>query len=197
MAGLKQPLNDMLALCGTVPGIQYVRVWNNQLSMERAGKLYDYPKPAIFVEIVSNPVYQELGQYMQDTDLGFRLHLIHEYYDAQDGTFEQDLVVFDLRDAINRTVTSVMMTACGPLVKRTEGQDYDHDNLYHYIIEYTCSFIDSTGSPLDPASGKFVNAPQPIAVEVDASYVDPSSYPGIDAENIKTTFQSVSNYQIP
>jgi hypothetical protein len=34
-------------------------------------------------------------------------------------------------------------------VSTGEQQDYDHDNIYHYIISFVCNFIDSKGSPYD------------------------------------------------
>ena len=122
----------------------YVRMWNGQIDQEQAGELgYDFPKPAAFLEILNDQIYEDIGQGYQQSDLVFRVHLVHEYYN-QDGTFEQDLPVFDLRDSVVQLLSYYKPAAwCGALFRKGETQDYNHKNIYHYIIDFTCNFIDS------------------------------------------------------
>lgn len=166
----------------------YVRVWNNHLATEKAGQSYDWPKPAAFVEFITPVDFNQLGGGFRSADLGVRVHLIHEYYN-QDGTFEQDLEVFDYRDKILAKLSLYEPTACGPLTGVSEQQDYDHDNLYHYIIDFACNFTDSKGSPYDPGAGKFIDKDPPTGIEIIA--------------NLETNIAGVSNqfvnheYKIP
>jgi len=176
MSGIKAPLLDILNKLATLDVTNgdgntvklYARIWNNQLGSERDGKIYDFPKPAAFVEFITPVSFQELGGNFGSADLGINIHLVHEFYN-QDGTFEQDLQVFDLRDSIVRLLSQYKPTACGLMVKVSEQQDYDHDNLYHYIIGFVTNFTDSTSSPYDPAAGKYLDSEPPTGLQLDVT----------------------------
>lgn len=165
MAGIKSPILDIITKLKTLVTLQTVRIWNNQIAYERDGKLYDFAKPAVFLEVVNDVKYNQLGEGYQSADVGWRIHLVHEFYDAQDGTFEQDLPVFDLRDSIVTLLSLYEPTGCGPLVRTSETQDYEHDNIYHFIIDFVCNFTDSKGSKDD--QGKYVEKTPPIDLQLD------------------------------
>jgi hypothetical protein len=157
MAGIKAPLTDLLMKLKTLTVTNgdsstvnpYVRVWNNQIAYFKEGKMEAWPMPAFFVEVVNSPTYEILGQQYRSTDLSFRVHIVHEFYDAVDGTMEQDLIVFDLRDKIVANLTALKLTGCGPLESMSETQDYEHDNVYHYVVDFVCNFTDTIGSKYD------------------------------------------------
>jgi hypothetical protein len=184
MAGILQPITDILTILRSIPVTNgdgnivqpYVRVWNNQTKYEHEGTQTAFPKPAFFLETMNDVVLEELGMGMQSADVGFRVRIIHEYYDAGDGTFEQDLVIFSLRDKVRATLSLLEVTGCGPLVAVRESQDYEHTNIYHYIIDFVCNFTDSTASPLDPNAGRFIDSTPPLALDLTATLVD--SVPG-------------------
>lgn len=165
MAGIKAPILDILTKLRTLISLQTVRIWNNHLNYEREGKSYNYLKPAVFLEVVNNVEYKQLGTGYQSADVAWRIHLIHEFYDAQDGTFEQDLPVFDLRDSIVTLLSFYEPTGCGPLVRTSETQDYEHDMLYHFVIDFVCNFIDSRGSKDD--QGVYIEKEPPTDLELD------------------------------
>ncbi|HXR84326.1 MAG TPA: hypothetical protein VN722_08460 [Hanamia sp.] len=176
MAGIKQPIQDILtkltAISVTNADLQsvglFARIWNNQLKNIRDGKDYTWPRPAAFVEVVSPAIYEIIGLGFRSSDLGIRIHLIHDFYN-QDGTLEQDLSIFDIRDTVLLNLSQYCPTACGPLNCVNEEQDYDHDNLYHYILEFSTNFTDSKGSPFDPALNNYDETANP---NLDASIVD-------------------------
>lgn len=176
MSGIKAPLLDILNKLATVDVLNgdgqavklYSRVWNNQLTSERDAKIYDYPKPAAFVEFITPVTFTEMGGNFGNADIGVNIHLIHEYYNA-DGTFEQDLQVFDLRDKIVALLSQFKPTACGLMVRVNEQQDFDHDNLYHYIVGFAVNFVDSLSSPYDPNAGKFIDSTVPTALQINAA----------------------------
>lgn len=157
MMGIKAPIQDILsqlasiAVTGTDNNAMtlHTRIWNNQLQYEKEGKLYDYPKPAAFLETMTDVRYEQIGYQVNEMPIVFRIHIIHEYYDAQDGTFEQDLVVFDIRDSVIRLLKGYRPSGCNELIHVTEMQDFDHDNLYHYMIDFTTSFQETTGTVFD------------------------------------------------
>ena len=175
MAGIKQPLQDILTQAATLTASNgdgaitnvYVRVWNNQIDRMKKGESYAFPLPALFVEIVSPVAYQEIGGNVLTADLGFNIHIVTQNLDNGGGTFDQDLVVFDLRDALFALFSKFKPTACGEMVIVNEQQDYDHDNVYHYVVSWVCHYLDSKASPYDSAAGKFIDSQYPLALTLN------------------------------
>lgn len=173
MAGLKQPLQDILTKLSTIQVTNqdgqtvnlYARVWNNQVEREKDGETYNYPKPAAFVEIVGPLPFEETGKNLRTAQMTWAIHLVHEFYN-QDGTFEQDLVIYDLRDQVIATLSQYTPTACTMLVAAQEQADYDHDNVYHYVINFTCTMMDSKASPYDDGRGIYVDKQPPTDVQI-------------------------------
>jgi hypothetical protein len=173
MAGISAPIKDLLTKLSTLTVNNgdgnsvplYARIWNNQIRDTEHGKIYDYPKPCVFLEIINEAKYEEIGCGFQSCDLGIRCHLVHEFYN-QDGTFEQDLSIFDLRDSLVSLLSFYTPTACGPMIRTGESQDYSHSNLYHYIVDFITNFTDSKGSAYDAASGKYIYTTPPTQLEL-------------------------------
>ncbi len=178
MAGIKAPILDILTKLSaiSVPNAEsttallYARIWNNQLKDIKTGGIPVFPRPAAFVEIINPATYEIIGLGFRSADLGIRIHLIHDFTNGE-GTFEQDLPVFDLRDKIISNgigLSGLCPTACGPLNCIREEQEYDHDNIYHYIMDFVTNFTDSKGSAYDPDAGKYIDTANP---DLDADVV--------------------------
>lgn len=173
MAGISSPIKDLLSKLSTLQVTNgdgnsvnlYARIWNNQIKEEDSGKLYIFPKPATFLEIINEAKYEEIGCGFQSCDLGLRIHLVHEFYN-NDGTFEQDLSIFDLRDNIVSLLSFYTPTACGPMIRTGESQDHTHSNIYHYIIDFITNFTDSKGSVYDPATGRYLYSTPPTDLTI-------------------------------
>lgn len=176
MAGIKAPLEDILAKLATLDVTNgdgstvklLSRVWNNQIEREKGGELYNYPKPAAFVEIVSPIGWQELGGNFLQADLGVNIHIVTELYNTE-GTLDQNLVVYDLRDQIMALLSQYKPTGCGLMRAMGEEPDYDHDNVNHYILTFAVNFIDSKASPYDPSRGNYTESEPPIDLQVDST----------------------------
>lgn len=174
MAGIKQPLQDILARLKTLQVTNgdgnttniHTRIWNNQLQYNNDGKLADFKKPAAFVEIVAPVQWEQLGIGFRNAELGINVHIIHEQYDAQDGTMEDNLTVFDLRDQVVRLLSNFRPFACSPLWSISEAPDYEHTNIYHYVISFVCNFVDSKGSYYDPQSGNYIDSVPPTELSL-------------------------------
>src|SRR6202008_3517162 len=124
-----------------------------------------------FVELSNPTKYTRIGNSMDESDLIWHIHIIHDYYDTGDETaMEQDLTIFDLRDKVVALLSNYKPTACSSLLRISEDQDYEHNNVYHYIIEFTYSYMDSAGSPFDPAAAVYVEKTTPTDVgEIDTT----------------------------
>lgn len=166
---IRQTIEPVLTKLATLPSTTdgqtnlYVRMWNNQVEQTQSGELYDYQKPAVFLEVLNDQVYENIGEGYQQVDLVFRVHLVHEYFN-QDGTFEQDLAVYDLRDSVIQLLSYFKPGSwCNALFKKSETQDYNHNNIYHYIIDFTCNFVDSA------AVREYVESTPPTTLELQVS----------------------------
>lgn len=174
MAGIKAPIQDILTRLETLQvangdgstGNLPARIWNNQVRYENDGKLADFPKPAAFVEVINNPVFEQIGIGFRSSDIGFNIHLVAEEFDSEQGTMEQNLTVFDLRDRIIALLSNWRPTACSVMTSTTEQQDFEHTNIYHYIISFVCNFIDSKGSQYDTGAGVYVDSNAPTELEL-------------------------------
>jgi len=173
MSGIKPILTDLLAKLASIQVTNqdnfvvslYSHVWNNQLRNIEDGKGYSWPRPAAFIEIVSPASFEIIGLGMRSVDLGIRIHLIHDFYNSE-GTQEQDLLIFDLRDQIvsahnidtmiQSGISGYCPTGCTPMNCIGESQDFEHGNLYHYILDFACNYIDTVSSPYDEKDGRFV-----------------------------------------
>jgi hypothetical protein len=177
MPGIVAPLTDLLTKIATLDVVNgdgstvklYTRVWNNQIRYEEDGQLYNFPKPAAFIEIVSPATFEILGQGYRSCDINFRIHLSHENYNSE-GTFEQDLLIFNLRDKIIGLLTGYRPTNCSPLNAMSEQQDFEHRNTYHYIIDFVTNFTDTKGSRLDSDNpNAFITKAPPTDLELDTT----------------------------
>ena len=170
MAGIKAVVQDLLAKLNTVEGVKYVRVWNNQLDdlMNKEQDVESFPLPAAFLEVEMPNNYLPLPYGISASDIVFKVHLLHEHYDSEDGTMGQNLSVFDLRDGIIIKLTNYEPVSCGALMKIQEQQDSEHANVYHYIISFTCHFIDDTAD----ARKNLITKDPPTDLQVDASIVN-------------------------
>lgn len=146
MAGIVDVFNDLIARVKvTIPEFKFVHIWNNQLAQMEEGSIYSFPFPNCFIEVVPPNDYTPIGRGYSTGELVVRFHIGHEEYDAGGGNFEQNVNVFTYRDKIVNKFNNYQPIATSSLMRVSEGQDYVHTNIYHYIVEFRCAFIDSLG----------------------------------------------------
>lgn len=182
MARLLQPINDILSRLSTIYVVNaegssvplFSDIWNNQIEMLIDGRLQNFPRPAAFVETLVQSVDVQ-NQGIRMMNLVFRIHLVNEFYNA-DGTFARNTAIFDLRDkvlttSLSPTITGLSTycpTGCSPLVCTNEQQDYTHASIYHYVLDFSTKFTDSTSSPYDANAGVYT---EDIVDDLDMSVV--------------------------
>jgi len=183
MSGLKAPILDVLnrlkaIQVRTAEGYNqplFVRIWNNQIARQDDGSGYVFPRPSAFVEIINDVAFDIVGLGVRSADLGFRIHILHDYYNGEE--MEQDLMIYDLRDRLlstNEGLSQFVPTACGALNCVRETAEYDHDNTYHYILDFVCNFIDSKGSKFDEEQGNYINEiTENLDLITEAQYIIP------------------------
>lgn len=170
MAGIKEPILHVKSLLKSIDVVNfdrkqtklYSRIWNNQVDDEQGGEIPSYPRPAAFVEVLTPVQYETIGQGMATADLGVRIHLVHDFTDSNDGDFDQDLEVFDIRDSIISALTLQKLPNCGVLTLASESPDYNHAKIYHYILDFITNFTETGGNPIVNGS----------VVEMDGSKIE-------------------------
>jgi hypothetical protein len=165
---IKTAFQDVLLIARQITGVQYVAIFNNQVKEEQDGKTFDFPKPALLVEIENpNQGLQTLGQdFVSVSEITWRISIVHEQLDAADGTLDQNLDVFDYRDLVKVAMTGIRPKNCSKWMYVEESQDYAHNNIYVYSVGFKCSFVDTKGSPLDPDSNTYITFEPPIALDL-------------------------------
>lgn len=122
--------------------IKHRHTWNNQFeSLLKTGGAQDclIPFPAAFMEvIVDNIETQGVGNQLWNCRL--KLHIAHYLLNAQDGEFEQNWEVFDLVDKVHTHFHGWKPDRCNTFIETNLTQDYSHDNLYHFIMEYKFNY---------------------------------------------------------
>lgn len=120
-----------------------VEIYNSQIDRVRMGKIaINYP--SLYIEI-KNYNTINLGRKLNKMDLSIRFHIVMVELDAGDGSMDQNLTIFRLRDLINRTYVNFTPTNCSVISNEIEYQDYKHTNLYHYITYMKCHWVDYSG----------------------------------------------------
>ena len=170
---IKTAINDILTRLNTVTGAMFVAVWNNHASRLMDGSGYSFACPAVFVELETLGEAGRLGGGMTSQDYIIRIHLLHQELDAADGTLDQNLNVYDWRDDIKAKVTGMKPTNFSNLMFMNELQDYEHSNLYHYILEFKAAFVDTKGSPIDNDSTDWIETTPPTDLDLSVTYDEP------------------------
>lgn len=166
MAGIKDVITDLLAKIETNTSFKYVRVFNNQFQQMEDGTVESFPMPCVFLEIVAPQTYDQLGIGYTISDLFIRVHIGQVEYDAGDGTLEQNLSIFALRDSVIHLLQYYQPVGCGGMMKIAEQQDYQHTNVYHYTIDFKCAFVDTLGK----TDGDLIIKDPPTDLELNASF---------------------------
>ena len=135
--------------------ISFIQQWNNQLESLKAKDteaniMYSFSLPALFIEFL-NLETEQLGNGNQlYADLVVRIHILHRQEDAGDGTMEQNLAVFSLRDAVQMTLQNFRPAGASEFIRQKQEMDYHHNNIYHYVMDYGCTFVDTlTNQPVN------------------------------------------------
>jgi len=203
---LKQAILDLKTQVATVQmndaqAFPYCAVFNNQVKEEEDGKTFNFTKPAVLIEIQNAMEGIELlGAYATiNENMVFRFSIVMEQLDSSIGAvppatgMDENLDIFDLRDALKTALTGFKPTNCSQLMYVSESQDYNHDNIYVYGISFKCSYIDTKGSPLDPDSTQWVTGSlTEINLNTFKAWISGNSY----VENENVVIQNGKVYQI-
>jgi hypothetical protein len=151
--GIADAINDLMDLVET-SSIKFCRIWNNQFQWMEEQQIEAFPMPCCFIETILPNDQAAIG--ITVADCIFRVHIGMNELDSGTGRMEENINIFTLRDEIISLLTYKELSGCSGLQKINEEQDYSHTNVYHYIIDFKCSFVDTKG---DKTQGQITNFP--------------------------------------
>lgn len=180
---LKTVITDIMTRLREIEEVKFVHVFNDQFEYMEQQQSYSFPFPCVFVEIINPAAFAQLGGGYQQADLDIRIHIGMEQYDSGDGNMEQNLDIFDLRDLVFQKLSLYKPTMCSELFKVAEEQDYQHSNIYHYLMDFRTCLIDKTASTLIEPT---LVDPVTLELQVTRENTDGSLVPGIFISEIIT-----------
>jgi hypothetical protein len=135
-------------------------LWNNQLQSLKGADIESpvtLTLPGLFVEFL-NLETEQLGNGNQVyANLIVRIHILVELEDAGDGTLAEDLAVFAIRDSVQMALQNFRPAGASEFIRQKQEMDYNHNNVYHYIMDYGCTYIDTITN--QPVNGITDNGP--------------------------------------
>ena len=175
---MKALIQAVKARLATVPDFKTIRVFNNQFELLESGEYEGVFCNAAFIEIINDQPAIQLGRGYQLFDpIIVRIHIGHEFYDGDN--MDEDLDVFDLKDKVYQVLQKFEPDGAVAFCRTAEGQDYDHANVYHYIMDFTTNYID--GLMKEPVNG--VQSIPPTELVLNASLNIPAKTAKLLTEN--------------
>ena len=162
-------LDIQTQLAAQATDIQFVQLYNNQINLIQNGGA-TFATPAVFVEFIVNAV-QQLGGGIQLFDLTVRLHICHQFLSGSN--MGEDLDVYDLVDEVYKAMQEFETTGSSAFVRIWEKEDCNYASIYHYIIDFGTTYIDSNHQ--DPFNGTQTTPPTGLdisGVVIDENPVD-------------------------
>ncbi len=131
--------NALKAKIQTLVGVGTVGLWNNQFSRDDVNVPVLYP--CVFIEFL-DWTYRDFLQGSQEYEGTTRLHLGFETY------LTEDTSILQLKQDLHLLVHYFQQGYNTKMLRRNETQNFDHDNVQDYIIDYYVSGKDFTTNKL-------------------------------------------------
>jgi hypothetical protein len=110
-----------------LPEIKTVKLYNNQLERENVENPFLYP--AIFIEFTDKQ-FNELSQGVQQINMIVNIRLCFASYK------DEDTDILRLKQDVYKVINRFRNEYFSRLLRVSEEQNYDHNNIQQYIIGY-------------------------------------------------------------
>ena len=142
----------------TIPELKWVRLWNNQFEREETENPFLFP--CCFIEFKPS-TYSDLTNGVQQYDMIVTLHLGFESYK------DEDIDVLDLKQKIYKKVQRFQSSYFAMLSRVEERQNFDHDNIQDYEIDFRTSGKDFEADTraITPATITTLTLPKDLKID--------------------------------
>lgn len=134
-------INSIIEKLKTIDKFQWLGIWNDQLARMRDDSQYAIQNPSCYIQLETTN-FGQLGCEYQGLDILISIHIIAEELNALDNTIDNFYSIFTLRDDVIYALSLFNADMGGFMQKENEYQDYEHTNLYHYVLQYRMHWID-------------------------------------------------------
>ncbi len=147
--GIVDAINDILAKCVTPIGnypplFKKIDVWNNQLRYEKDGIGYSFPTPAIYLEM-KQINSKQLGMGVNIVSYDVIFHIIHTQLN-NGNLLDRNTQVLNLKDFVKKKFEYYQPAQMGRLGFIRGQQDFEHDNVYHFVMTFKGTLVDTWGN---------------------------------------------------
>lgn len=120
--------------------LQTIRLFNDQFnkSNNEGATEQAFAYPCCFIEFFNDAPMISQGAGAKRLDVNVRLHIGFESYELE------DLYIFDLVEKIQIALDGYSTTSFTPLTYLAQRNDYNHNNIYIYQLEYACIYEDDS-----------------------------------------------------
>lgn len=128
----------------TIPGVQFVDLWNNQVQTINGGTAF--PFNAVFVEFEAVEWKQQNMGARRGT-LAVRLHIVSRAvptHGHNDPRINEALQIFDLLDNINAVMQGLRGDHFTGFMLTTSATNHDHSEIVENVERYVCDVQDIT-----------------------------------------------------
>lgn len=142
--GLKTLYNDIKDCLSQITDdkdeilFNYVGIWNNQIQdIKGENNWISIRYPAVFVEIVVKDIEQQaLRHQLWNCDVFF--HVVDDFYNGDN--MEENTRIFEINDLLWKTMQCRKFPMSGIFIGTSQTQEFDHNNVYHYIQGFGCNY---------------------------------------------------------
>ena len=161
---------------------QWIDIWNDQIGQKQEGKFTPVCTPCLYIEIaLGNAMNMGQNVSLYD-DVSIRLHIVdwqldgYAFAGGTSGTNQRiaglgtNLEIFGWRDLTKTYMDNFRAGNFGAMTEVEEKQDFNHDGIYHYIMEFKTSFTDLKSTYFDPNQVAWAIKEPPIDVKATMGY---------------------------
>lgn len=125
------------------PSIKWTRLFNNQFvrsNDDNSDKNVEqaFPYPCCFIEFPGENNAISSGYGAKRIEALIRIHIGFESYKLE------DLAMFDIAAEVQEALENYATDGVTPLIYQSQKMDYDHDNVYIYMLDFVTQWSDET-----------------------------------------------------
>ena len=123
--------------------IKFVRLFNDQFNKsndDNSDKDIEqaFPYPCVFIEFTGDNPQTSAGLGVKTLDVRIRFHIGFESYKLE------DLAMFDTVAVVQEALEGYAVDGVSPLTYEGQVMDYDHNNVYVYMLDFSTKWVDQS-----------------------------------------------------